>query len=108
MVDCWLSPRCQLCNRIAHGLTKVVHLLSVHPPLKGSTDITAAEPELDILLFVGHRVLGGCESETHHRKWEGMYPYHCQEGTGGAKCGLGWRDARDFFCEIQRLDGNVQ
>ena len=31
----------QLIYRLAHGLTEVVQLLSIHSPLKGSTDISA-------------------------------------------------------------------
>ena len=80
MVHHWLNPRCQLRNRVAHGLTKVVHLLSAHSPLKGSTDITAAESEFNVLPFVGHRVLGGCESEIRHRRMEGNVPLSSSRG----------------------------
>ena len=35
----WFDSRRQLIYRLAHGLTEVVQLLSIHSPLKGSADI---------------------------------------------------------------------
>ena len=36
----WFDSRRQLIYRLAHGLTEVIQLLSIHSPLKGSTDIS--------------------------------------------------------------------
>ena len=64
--DGWFNSRLQLIYRIAHGLTEVVQFLSVHSPVKRSTDISAGQPELDVIHLVGHRVLAVCELETSH------------------------------------------
>ena len=37
----WFNSRRQLTYRIAHGLAEVVQFLSVHSPIKGSTDVSA-------------------------------------------------------------------
>ena len=53
----WLNSRCQLVDRLVHGLIEVIHLLSVHPPVKGGADVGTGQPELDIIRLVEHRIL---------------------------------------------------
>ena len=36
----WFDSRRQLIYRLAYGLTEIVQLLSIHSPLKGSTDVS--------------------------------------------------------------------
>jgi hypothetical protein len=53
----WFNPHRQPIHRLAHGLTEVVLFLPVHCPFKGSTNIGAGQPEVDIVGFVGHEIL---------------------------------------------------
>jgi hypothetical protein len=53
----WFNPRRQLIYRLAHGSTKVVQFLSVHPPIKGSAYISASQPEVDVVGFIAHGIL---------------------------------------------------
>ena len=62
------NSRLQLVYRITHGLAKVVHLLSIHSPVQGCTNIGAEQPELDVIFFVGHGILPICEPCTFRRK----------------------------------------
>jgi len=62
----WFDPRRQLIYRVTHGLTEIVQFLSVHPPIEGSADIGAVQPELDVFLFVDHRILDTREPEVHY------------------------------------------
>jgi len=66
-VCCLSDSRLQLIYRIAYGLAEVVQLLSIHSPVKGSTYISTGQPEPDVTLFVGHRVLTNRESGTPQR-----------------------------------------
>ena len=69
-VHCRFNSRRQLIYRIANGLAKVIQFLPVHPPIEGFTDIGAGQPKLDVVLFVGQRVLVMCEHETSRRRRE--------------------------------------
>ena len=71
---CLFDSRRQLVYRIAHGIAEVVWLFSIHSPVKGSTDISTGQPELDVILFVDHRVLTDRESGTHQRSRGGDIP----------------------------------
>jgi hypothetical protein len=62
------NPRRQLIYRLAYGLTEVAQFLSIHSPIKGSADVGAAQPELDVFLFVHHRILDIREPEVHRRR----------------------------------------
>ena len=68
------NPRQQLAYRIAHRLAEVVEFLSIHSPIKGLTDTGTEQSELDVILFVDHRILVMCESGTSRRKREGNIP----------------------------------
>ena len=50
----WFNSRRQLVYCIAHGLAEVGQFLSVHSPVKRSADISAGQPELDVIQFVDH------------------------------------------------------
>ena len=66
--------RRQLKYRIAHGLVEVVQFLSVHSPVKSSTDIGTGQSKLDIILVIGHCVLAVCENEVPHHTRGGNVP----------------------------------
>ena len=68
------NPRCQLIYRLAHGLTEVVQFLSIHSPGEGSADVGAAQPELNEILFVHHRVLDIRELDLHRRRMSRNVP----------------------------------
>jgi len=60
-----------LAYRITHRTTEFIQLLSVHPPIERSTDISTFQPELDVVQFVGHRILTTSEhgpSDCRRRK----------------------------------------
>jgi len=62
------DPRRQLIYRFTHGLTEVLQFLSIHSPVKRSTDIGAAQPEFNILMFVHHRILDTREPEARRHR----------------------------------------
>ena len=70
-MHCLFDSRPQLIYRIAHGLVEIVQPFSIHSSVKGSTDISTGQPELDVILFVDHRVLTDRESGTSQRSREG-------------------------------------
>jgi hypothetical protein len=82
------DSRRQLIYRIAHGLAKVVQFLSVHSPVEGFADISTGQPKLDVVLFIGQRVLVMCEHGTSRHRGEETYPDHGEKDTNGAKNGL--------------------
>ena len=61
------NSRRQLIYRITHGFAEV-HLLSVHSPVEGSTDIDTEQPELNIVSFIDHCVLAMCEPRAFRRR----------------------------------------
>ena len=65
------DPRCQLRNRLAHGLAEVVQFPPIHPPIEGSAHIGAGYAELDVVGFIGHRFLDTREPEARHRRTGG-------------------------------------
>ena len=69
-----VNSRHQLIYRIARGLAEVVQLLSIHSPVEGFADIGTGQPEFDVILFIGHRVLNMCEPGTSHRRREWNLP----------------------------------
>jgi len=73
-VYCRLNSRRQLVYRIVHRLTEIVQLLPIHSPVEGFTDISTGQPELDVVLFVDHRVLTMCEPGIYHRRREENLP----------------------------------
>ena len=108
-VHFWFNSRRQLAYRITHGTTELIELLSVHPPAKRSTDISAFQSKFNVVQFVDRRILATCKHGTSGLSSRGeTYPDHCEEDTDGAKNGLGWCDARGLLCEIQSLDGYIQ
>ena len=50
------SPR-QFLNRFEYGPAQLIHLSAVQSPVKGSTDIGAVQPQLDVTLSVNHGIL---------------------------------------------------
>ena len=64
------DSRCQLCDRLTHGLAEVVQLLRPHHPPKGFTYVGTGQPELDVCEVVGHGVLDPCKPEVHYRRVE--------------------------------------
>ena len=76
----WFNSRRQLIYRITHRLAEVVHLLSIHPPVEGFADIGTEQPELDVVLFIDHRVLTMCEPGAFSRKREENLPGSWREG----------------------------
>jgi len=70
----WYNSRRQLVYRIAHRLAEIVHLLSIHSPGEGSTDLGAEQPKIDIIPFVDHCVLAVCEPDVFRRREEGNLP----------------------------------
>jgi len=62
------NSRRQSFYRVTHRLVEVVHLLSIHSPGEGPTDIGAEQPEIDIIAFVNHCVLAMCEPDVFRRR----------------------------------------
>jgi len=62
------NSRRQLAYRVAHGLIEIFQFLSIHPPVEGSADVGAEQPEFDVIQFVNHRVLAMCEPGMSHRR----------------------------------------
>ena len=56
--------RRQLAYRITHGTTELIQVLSVHPTVKRSTNISAFQPEPNVVQLIDHRVLDRREPET--------------------------------------------
>ena len=99
--------RRQLIYCLAHRLIEVVRSLPAHSSVERSTDIGAIQPEIDVLLFVGHRILKKRES-THRRRPEAAYPNHGQENANCPENGLGRCDPRDFLRKVESFDGHIQ
>ena len=70
----WPSSRRQLAYRITHRLAEVVHLFSIHSPAEGSTNVGAEQPELDVILFIGHCVLALRERGAFRHRRGGTLP----------------------------------
>ena len=104
----WLSTRRQLVYRVAHRFTEVVQRLSAHSPFKGFANIGARQPEIDIILFVGHRILATREPGTSHQGGKGVYPDHGEQECYGAEDGVYWCGARGFLHDVQAIDGHIQ
>ena len=68
------NSRRQLKYRIAHGFIEIVQFLSIHSPVKSSADIGAGQPELDVILVIGHCVLAVCKNEGSHHTRGGNVP----------------------------------
>ena len=66
--DLWFDSPRQLLDRLTHGPTEVVQFLSIHSSVKGFTYFGAGQPKLDIIGFVGHRILIIRELGTFHRR----------------------------------------
>ena len=58
MYRCLSNPHCQLAYRLAHGLIKVDQSFPVHSPAKRCTDLGAVQPDFNVILLIGHCVLG--------------------------------------------------
>ena len=71
-MHCWFSSRSYLPNRLEHRLIELVHSSSLHPSVKGFTDVGTDQPELDVVRSVGHRVLVTCEplEQTIGEEWK--------------------------------------
>lgn len=63
-----LNLRRQLVDRLAYGLVDVIHLSSIHPPVKGSADVGTGQSELEIIRLVEHRILYTHQSVIHQRE----------------------------------------
>ena len=50
-------PHRQFLNRLEDGLTELICLSPVYPPVKGFADASAGQPQFDIVRFGDHRVL---------------------------------------------------
>jgi len=66
----WFNSRHQLLNRVVRGPTEFIQPSSVHPPFKSPTHVSAGQPELDTVGFVGHRILVRYEPGTNCRSGE--------------------------------------
>ena len=65
------------------------------------------QSKFDVVLLIGHRVLGNREPDDHCRRVEKMYSYRGQSETGRTKDGLARCGARGL-CKIQSLYCRVQ
>ena len=100
--------RGQMIYPVTHGPAELVQFLSVHPPFQGSADISAVQPELNVIGIVGHQVLVVCKPGTSHCRRVETYPDHGEKDDDGAKYSLCWCDAGDLLHEIEAIDGHVQ
>jgi len=64
----WSNSRCQLIYCITHRLVEIAQFLSIHPPVKRSTNVSALQPEFNILQLVSHLVLGVRELGADQRR----------------------------------------
>lgn len=92
--------------RLPEGLGEVVQFLSIHTPVKATTDAGAAQPELNVIPVVDRRVL-----DTVNPKFvvadEETYSDHLHEGTGGTNYSLGqWVVV--YRQVVQDIDGRIQ
>ena len=55
---------------IAHRLAELVQFLPAHPPFERFADIGARQPKIDVVLFVGHRVLTAREPGSSRKRKE--------------------------------------
>ena len=86
-----------------HGLIKFVHSSPFQPPIEYLAYVTTGYPKLDVISFVGHRVLADVNQKSVVANVE-AYPYHRQEETGSTESGLGWWKTTGILCKIQTLD----
>ena len=70
-----LLVRGQLLDRPEYGPTEFIRPSPVQTPVEGFTYITTRQPEIDVLLVVGHDILGKREPEVRSRAGETV-PYH--------------------------------
>ena len=54
--------------RLAHGLIEVLQLFSVRSPIKGSTDVGAAQPKFDVIPFIDRGFLAEGWPEARRRR----------------------------------------
>ena len=98
----WSDSRRQLFYCLAYRVAELVQAPSFQSSTKGETDVGAHQPKLNILRLVDHRVLESFQPGGLPTKDEkGTHPDHCEENAGGTENGFGWRDTRDFLCEVQ-------
>ena len=66
-MDRWFNLRLQFAYRLTHRLAELVQLSSIHSPFERFTDFSTRQPKINVILFVGHRILTPCEpGESHH------------------------------------------
>ena len=67
----WCNSRRQLVDCLAHRVVEVAQSLPVQSPVEGSTDISAGQPQFDVIHPVDHRVLGPFQLAVGQRKLGG-------------------------------------
>ena len=104
------NSRRQLFDCLGHGVAKIIQPLPVQSTVEGGADFSAGQSEFDVIHLVDHRVLvvsqSVCNRSTKYQKETDSDD--CEDNTDGAKNSFGWRDNRDFLCEIQGFDGRIQ
>ena len=73
-VCCWLNLRCKLIYSVAHRLAEIAQFPVAHSTFKSFAYISAGQPEIDVILFVGHRVLTVREHGTSNHGKERSSP----------------------------------
>ena len=62
------DSRCQLLDRLAYGVIKVVQSLPVQTSVQGGTDVRAGQPKFDVVSIVDHGVLCALRSTFVQQK----------------------------------------
>ena len=103
-----LDLHCQLVHRITHRLAKMPQFLSTRPTFEGFADVSAEQPEIDVILFVDHRVLVMCKPGGPTTEERETDPDHDEKEGNSAKGGSCQPDTYDHLRKIDAVDGHIQ
>jgi len=102
------NSRCQLLDRLEHGLVEVAQSLPFQSTVEGSADLSTGQSKLNVIHLIDHRVLNSRISAFAIDQQQETHFDHCEDNAGGAKNSLGRRDTRKFLREIHGFDGRIQ
>ena len=70
-VHCWCDSRRQLLDCFAHRIVEIAQPLPVQSSVESGTDLSASQPEFDVIYLIHHRFLDGFQSEINQRITKG-------------------------------------
>ena len=89
-------------------MTQVAEFLPIHSPVEGAANISTVQPEFDIILVIGHRVLTTCRSGTTIEEGKETHADNGEKGDDCTENSRGWCDARGLLRKIQTTDSYIQ